>query len=294
MTLAKVKWRGKTFDKRTAEMLQELASISGSIYIHPTQGSYSGAAASAGTHTGGGAVDLMHPSWSKADYDTVAELSRKIGFFGSHRTPAQANWPRHCHLIAVQPKGKNDRGVLSSAAHRQVVAYYEGRNGLASGKRDDGPRQYVGTTWESYKRSQIGGQTVSWYKYSGKPSGVLALKPGTYVKLDATIPAPPRDGVEHRMVYANVTPTWRLPASDPGYAAQTAVLRVRWTRVYATKQDNTAYGSFVIVPGDESFLLTHVHWEMGEKNIGGHWGMKIDGDITGGTVTTRYCKGWMP
>jgi peptidoglycan hydrolase-like protein with peptidoglycan-binding domain len=33
-----------------------------------------------------------------------------------------------------------------------VVDYYEGRNGLANSGRDDGPRQWVGVTWESLNR----------------------------------------------------------------------------------------------------------------------------------------------
>lgn len=149
--MARVTWRGVTVDDRTAKMLTELAKISGAIYINPTQGSYnSGVSASAGTHDGCGAVDLMHPSWSVKDYDTVVALARKVGFAAWHRTPQQSNWPRHCHLIAVQPGGKGDRGCLSSGAYSQVVDYYENRNGLASRARDDGPRTYVGQTWEKY------------------------------------------------------------------------------------------------------------------------------------------------
>jgi hypothetical protein len=33
------------------------------------------------------------------------------------------------------------------------VDYFEGRNGLASGAPDDGPRDWVGVTWESYQSS---------------------------------------------------------------------------------------------------------------------------------------------
>lgn len=149
----RVTWRGVTLDKRTADMMTELARISGPIHINPTQGSFSGGvSASAGTHDGCGAVDLMHPSWSVADYDTVVGLARKIGFAAWHRTPQQSNWPRHCHLIAVQPGGKGDRGCLSSGAYSQVIDYYEGRNGLASRAPDDGPRQFVGMTWEKYQK----------------------------------------------------------------------------------------------------------------------------------------------
>lgn len=48
-----------------------------------------------------------------------------------------------------------------------------------------------------------------WYKYSGKPKGRLHLKPGKYARLDARIPAPPRAGLEHRMVYLNIRPEWK-------------------------------------------------------------------------------------
>lgn len=143
--MARVQWRGVTVDDRTAKMLDELARLSGSILIHPTQGSYStGGGASAGTHAGGGAVDLMHPSWSTKDYDKVVRLARKIGFAAWHRTPQQSNWPRHVHMIAVGCKD------LSDGARAQVVAYKAGRNGLANGGPDDGPRDYVDVTWEKY------------------------------------------------------------------------------------------------------------------------------------------------
>jgi hypothetical protein len=292
--MARVRWRGVLLDSRTADMMEEVATaLTGPVYVKPTQGSYSGGvSASAGTHNGGGAIDIAAAQLKPAERQVIVKAMRQVGFAAWLRTPEQANWPYHIHGVAVQPKGKNDRGVLSYAAHRQVINYYENKNGLASGKPDDGPRQYVGTTWEKYRASQTGGQTVGWYKYSGKPSGTLKLKPGVYTRVDVTIPPPPADGVEHRMLYANVTPAWKLPPSDPGYKAQRAVLRVRWTRKLTGSSDNTAYQSYVVVPGDP-FLLTHLHWEMGEKGVGGFWSIRIDGDVTGGSIGTRYSKGFM-
>jgi len=143
------RWRGVTVDSRTARMLDELAAITGSITIRPSQGSWSGAAASAGTHTGCGAVDLMNNT--PAEMDLVVDRARSIGFAAWHRTPAQSDWPHHVHLIAIQPGGKHDRGCLASGAHSQVVDYYDGRNGLASRAPDDATRRYVGTTWETYQ-----------------------------------------------------------------------------------------------------------------------------------------------
>ena len=128
-----------------------------------------------------------------------------------------------------------------------------------------------------------------WFKYSGKPSGTLHLRPDTYTRLDAGIPAPPRSGLEMRMCYLNVAPAWKLPKNDPMYWYQTAAIRVRWTRSGATP-DPTAYQTFAVTPW-EDFLITHTHWEQGEANRGGHWDVRIRGMITSATIGTRYAKG---
>lgn len=146
--MGRVTWRGVTLDDRTAAMMDEVARNTGNIYVHPTQGSWSHAAASAGTHSGAGAIDLMHPSWSVADYDTVVFEMRRVGFAAWHRTPQQANWPRHVHGIAIGAQG------LADGATAQVLAYKAGRNGLASGGPDDGPRQFVDVTWETYQQQE--------------------------------------------------------------------------------------------------------------------------------------------
>lgn len=144
-----VTWRGQRFDERTAQMLQAVAD-NVPFFVQPSQGSYNGGgvAASAGTHDGGGAVDVIVSNLSTAQRQQLVREMRRVGFAAWLRTPAQSNWPYHVHGIAVQPGGKHDRGVLSYGAHRQVIDYYENRNGLASGARDDGPRQWVGVTWE--------------------------------------------------------------------------------------------------------------------------------------------------
>jgi len=110
------------------------------------QGSYnSGVAASAGTHDGGGAVDV----WGKGGSHVAAEVAalRKVGFAAWGRTPAQGPWGYHEHAIAIgDPE-------LSSGARNQVTAYKNGRNGLASNGRDTFTRAYVNNTWEKYKAS---------------------------------------------------------------------------------------------------------------------------------------------
>jgi Peptidase family M23 len=130
-----------------------------------------------------------------------------------------------------------------------------------------------------------------WMKYSGKPSGNLRLKAdGTYVTIDATVPPPPRGGTrEDRMVYLNLVPTWKLPKSDPLYYFQTASVRVRWTRA-GDPPDRTAYQDFTITPWRSSFLLTHTHWETGEKGRGGKWSVSVVGHCASVYASTRYTK----
>jgi hypothetical protein len=130
-----------------------------------------------------------------------------------------------------------------------------------------------------------------WYKYSGKPSGDLRLPYNKYVKLDATIPAPPRSGAEHRFVYLNVSPVWKLPKTDPMYYFQTGVIRVRWTRA-GKKPDPTAYQTFVLTPWEDT-LISHMHWERGEAGRGGIWSMRVRGNLHSALVGTRYSKGYI-
>ena len=149
-----VVWRGVTLDERTAAMMDEVAALSGDVNVRPTQGSYSGGGvqASAGTHDGCGAIDIagQDAGMTQADREVIANAGRQVGFAMWIRNPDQSDWPWHIHGIAVQPGGQWDCGGLSSGGHGQVIDYYEGRNGLASGAPDDGPRDWVGVTWETY------------------------------------------------------------------------------------------------------------------------------------------------
>lgn len=150
-------WRGVYLDDRMADQMEEVARLSGDVYVRPTQGSYAGGgvAASAGTHDGGGAIDLagQDAGMTQADREVIRDAGRQVGIAMWIRSPSQSDWPWHLHGISVQPGGKWDQGCVSSGAHGQVVDYYEGRNGLASGAADDGPRTWVGVTWETYQSS---------------------------------------------------------------------------------------------------------------------------------------------
>jgi len=140
---------GQTVNQRTRVMLAEAESILGHDVVL-SQGSYNpgGVGASAGTHDGGGAVDVSVSDLGTTQrWETVKAL-RTVGFAAWFRTPDQGPWPYHIHAIAI---GDTD---LSIAARNQVADYYVGRNGLASHAADDTPDAYrVPFTW--------------WEKYSG-------------------------------------------------------------------------------------------------------------------------------
>lgn len=124
-------------------MLQAAEKLAGRQF-RIVQGSYNkgGVAASAGTHDGGGAVDLDATGLTAAQRKAVVLAMRQVGFAAWLRTPAQGNWPYHVHAIAV-----GDKDLSRGAAH-QVAEYRRCKNGLADRGRDDGPPGYYGMTWE--------------------------------------------------------------------------------------------------------------------------------------------------
>lgn len=131
MAMRRVIVQGHTLNRRTRNMLR-MAERRLGFGLHIYQGSYNGTrvSASAGTHAGGGAVDVAA---YKKPHEVVRVL-REVGFAAWHRLPSQGPWIEHIHAIAIGD------AELSPSARRQVQAYYDGRNGLANNGRDDGPR----------------------------------------------------------------------------------------------------------------------------------------------------------
>lgn len=127
----RVTFGGKTVNVRTREMLKLAATWAG-VTISLTQGSYNkGVAASAGTHDGGGCVDIDVDAWSSATRGRVVQALRKAGFAAWLRTPAQG-FDYHIHACAI-----GDR-EMASVAKSQVQSYFNGRNGLASNGPTEG------------------------------------------------------------------------------------------------------------------------------------------------------------
>lgn len=127
--MERVIFRGKTVNVRTKAMLERAEARLG-YELTVVQGSYNtGVGASAGTHDGGGAVDLS--AW---DHERKVLVLRQLGFAAWYRPTLPGVWNEHIHAIAI---GDPD---LSSGARNQVYAYYNGRDGLANNGPDNGPR----------------------------------------------------------------------------------------------------------------------------------------------------------
>lgn len=128
--------QGHTLNVRTAAMLQCAENRLG-YELHVMQGSYNTTvSASAGTHNGGGAVDV-----SPTNYQEVVAQLRAVGFAAWHRYYTPNVWPEHVHAIAIgDPE-------LSSGAETQVHEYYSSQDGLADHAGDNAPRPSPVPVW---------------------------------------------------------------------------------------------------------------------------------------------------
>ncbi|GIG62983.1 peptidoglycan-binding protein [Longispora fulva] len=138
---------GYTIDARTQAMLTESERLLG-FHLTLSQGSYNpgGDPTSAGTHDGGGVVDINVDGMSADTRTAVTRALRQVGFAAWVRNPSQGDWPWHIHAAAISDTD------LSTQAQNQTGDYYLGLNGLANHAADDGPRIPI-QTWEEYQRS---------------------------------------------------------------------------------------------------------------------------------------------
>ncbi|MEV0386303.1 peptidoglycan-binding protein [Nonomuraea sp. NPDC050643] len=143
---ARVSTGGFVINTRTRSMLAEAKRLLGRD-LKLDQGSYNpgGDPTSAGTHDGGGVVDISVEGMSSATRTSVVRALRRVGFAAWVRSPQQGDWPWHIHATAISDTS------LSGQAQHQVGDYYLGLNGLAGRGPDDGPKVTI-RTWEEYQR----------------------------------------------------------------------------------------------------------------------------------------------
>ena len=137
---------GVVVNTRTKNMLAEAKRLFGRKLVLD-QGSYNpgGDPTSAGTHDGGGALDISVKGMNAATRTAAVRALRRVGFAAWVRSPQQGDWPWHIHAVAISDPD------LATQAQNQVGDYYLGRNGLANRRPDDGPKVTI-RTWEEYQR----------------------------------------------------------------------------------------------------------------------------------------------
>lgn len=128
-------YSGVTVNERTRVLLGRAAASMGWASIPLVQGSYhKGVSASAGTHDGGGVVDVNVAGLSSSRLFTLVGALRRAGFAAWRRTPAEGFDSYHIHACAIGD------AQMAPLAKQQVHAYFNGRNGLAG----NGPDDYTG------------------------------------------------------------------------------------------------------------------------------------------------------
>jgi hypothetical protein len=139
---------GKQVNARTADMLGAAdAKLSWSLTL--SQGSYNSSNPdSAGTHDGGGVVDISVSALSTTQRWQTVQALRTVGFAAWLRTPDDG-FVYHIHANAISDPD------MSREGRNQVNDYYFGRNGLANHNADNTPSAYrvALTWWEKYQRS---------------------------------------------------------------------------------------------------------------------------------------------
>jgi len=141
---------GQPVNARTDKMLRAAARTLGArCTFLLTQGSYNpgGVDVSGGTHDGGGTADVALDQLCGKRRPTVVATLRQVGFAAWYRPKLEGKWKAHIHVVAISDPD------LSTAAQHQVGDYYQGRNGLADGGPDEGPK-VPKRTWEEYTRSR--------------------------------------------------------------------------------------------------------------------------------------------
>ena len=139
-------WNGQVIDNRTASALKWVQRKAG-IPVVVVQGSYkagNGAAASAGTHDGGGVVDVQTIHLTRQQRVRLMRWAKRAGFAAWFR-----NWPGNVHAHWVLRGHRN----LDPSAAAQVRSYDAHRDGLAGNAYDPTWRPRKPRRW-SHRRNK--------------------------------------------------------------------------------------------------------------------------------------------
>ena len=147
-------YSGEILNTRTIAMLKAAGRRLGCT-IDVTKGSFTGPdSSSAGTHAGGGAVDISVARGGCGKPGRVVTALRTVGFAAWYRHTGDFADNKHIHAIAISDLDMSTETAFPGVfdAREQIVAFAQGKDGLSgagSGPMTNGPLQ----TWERYKRT---------------------------------------------------------------------------------------------------------------------------------------------
>lgn len=155
----KVRVDGKTLDAKTADALAWADAKFRKKYpkqrLELAQGSYNTTvAASAGTHDGGGVIDVRTVPLS-AEQDKYALRCLKQAGFAAWLRDQRDGMDPHIHACLLGKKGEYHK-TMSQGARNQCDSYLVGRNGLRSNGKDRNPwRPTPQTRWSYQKKKPV-------------------------------------------------------------------------------------------------------------------------------------------
>lgn len=129
-----ISYRGVKVNVRTRVMIERAESYMRKMGLGSklsiTQGSYNtSVSASAGTHDGGGALDISIRGYSSANADKIVKALRMAGFAAWRRGVGDSFSP-HIHAIAIGD------ARATQVAKNQVSEYFRGGDGLVGSRGD--------------------------------------------------------------------------------------------------------------------------------------------------------------
>lgn len=184
MTHEKARWHGSnpqspevTVCAHMVGKLDEWASgIGNDILLKALKGcgSYqTDTEASADTHRLGGAIDIDNRNLTDDERRRVETVGRRVGLLVWKRHPDEGDWTFHAH--ALDPACSR----LSSQARSQFIAFGDGRNGLANGRRDQGDRTHKDEIMEQFERVRAGFGPNPNFLFPYGPSFLVPGEPGS-------------------------------------------------------------------------------------------------------------------
>ncbi len=148
-------YSGVTLNARTIAMLKEAGRLRGCTY-DVTKGSFTGPdGSSAGTHAGGGAIDVSVSRGGCGTPHAMVTALTKVGFAAWYRHTGSYVNNKHIHAIAISDLDMSTESAFPGVfdAREQIADWGQGKDGLS--------RAVVAAmtntplhTWEAYKRAR--------------------------------------------------------------------------------------------------------------------------------------------